>query len=65
LFVLGFTHRGLISRVLIVDDRVGGDVAAAGEHPSGGAFPWWSFSVDQRAGTDVFGIVATRVVVVQ
>jgi hypothetical protein len=30
LLVLGFTHRGLISGVLVVDGRLGGDVAAAG-----------------------------------
>jgi hypothetical protein len=30
LFVLGFTHRGLISGVLVVDGRVGGDVAVDG-----------------------------------
>jgi len=33
------------------------------EYPSGGAFPWWPVSVERGPGTDVFGIVTTRVVV--
>jgi len=47
LFVLGFAHRGLISGVLVVEAAtLPRRVIAPGEHPSGGAFPWWSFSVD-------------------